>query len=189
MLAMIWHEIVCWFLKIYQDLKRFATQEHRIVFVLIFRCAEQFYVPNMQEQSKTGKKSEINRQTFVIWWLNSRRYRSVWYSFSCKKKIPAYIRDCWFFSENHMYVYLFFDCFTLALCLLIRDSRLFRTLDHLLPLILVWPGHCKKFMSIQCLELISNYLANEFRNQLNYISCSSSSSSNNVVSLYSNLNS
>jgi hypothetical protein len=54
------------FLKIYQDLKRFATKEHRIVFVLIFRCAEQFYVPNMQEQSKTGKKSEINRQTFVI---------------------------------------------------------------------------------------------------------------------------
>ena len=25
MLAMIWHEIVCWFLKIYQDLKRFAN--------------------------------------------------------------------------------------------------------------------------------------------------------------------
>ena len=39
--------------------------EHKIVFVLIFRCAEQFYVPNMQEQSKAGKKSEINRQTFV----------------------------------------------------------------------------------------------------------------------------
>ena len=58
MLAMIWHEIVCWFLKVYQDLKIFATQEHRIVFVLIFRCAEQFYVPNMQEQSKTGKKQK-----------------------------------------------------------------------------------------------------------------------------------
>ena len=83
MSAMIWHEIVCWFLKIYQDLKRFVAQEHRIVFVLTFRCAKQFYVPNMQEQSKAGKKSEINRQTFVIWWLNSRRYRSVWYLFSC----------------------------------------------------------------------------------------------------------
>ena len=35
MLATIWHEIVCWFLKIYQDLKRFAAQEHRIVFLLI----------------------------------------------------------------------------------------------------------------------------------------------------------
>ena len=85
MLAMIWHEIVCWFLKIYQDLKRFAAQEHRIVFILTFRCAKQFYVPNMQEQSKAGKKSEINRQTFVIWWLNSRRYRSVWYLFSCAR--------------------------------------------------------------------------------------------------------
>ena len=84
MLAMIWHKIVCWFLKNYQDLKRFATQEHRIVFILTFRCAKQFYVPNMQEQSKAGKKSEINRQTLVIWWLNSRTYRSVWYLFSCK---------------------------------------------------------------------------------------------------------
>jgi hypothetical protein len=37
-----------------------------IVVVLTFRCAKQFYVPNMQEQSKAGKKSEINRQTFVI---------------------------------------------------------------------------------------------------------------------------
>ena len=55
-------------MKFYQDLKRFAAQEHRIVFVLIFRCAEQFYVPSMQEQSKMGKKSEINRQTFVIWY-------------------------------------------------------------------------------------------------------------------------
>ena len=50
---------------------------------LTFRCAKQFYVPNMQEQSKVGKISEINRQTFVNWWLNSRRYRSVWYLLSC----------------------------------------------------------------------------------------------------------
>ena len=27
----------------------------------------------MQEQSKMGKNSEINRQTFVICWLDSRR--------------------------------------------------------------------------------------------------------------------
>ena len=87
MLAMIWHEIVCWFLKIYQDLKRFAAQEHKIVFVLTFWCSKQFYVPNMQEQSKVIKKSEINRQTVVIWWLNSRRYRSVWYLFSYRIQI------------------------------------------------------------------------------------------------------
>ena len=43
-----------------------ARQEHRIVFVLTFRCAKQFHVPNKLEQSKAGKKSEINRQTFVI---------------------------------------------------------------------------------------------------------------------------
>ena len=66
MLAMIWHEIVCWFLKIYQDLKRFAAQEHRIVFVLTFICEKQLYVPNMQEQSKGGKKSEIIRQTSLF---------------------------------------------------------------------------------------------------------------------------
>ena len=40
------------------DLKRFAAQEHRIVFVLTFRCAKQFYVPNMQEQSKAGKNQK-----------------------------------------------------------------------------------------------------------------------------------
>ena len=44
---------------------------------------KQFYVPIMQEQSKAGKKSEINRQTFFTGWLNSRRYRSVWHLFSC----------------------------------------------------------------------------------------------------------
>ena len=61
MLAMIWHETVCWFLKIYQDLKRFAAQKQRIVFVLTFRCAEQFFIANKQKQSKTGKNPEINR--------------------------------------------------------------------------------------------------------------------------------
>ena len=42
--------IVCWFLKFYQDLKKFAAQEQR----------------------KTGKNPEINRQSFVIWWHNSK---------------------------------------------------------------------------------------------------------------------
>ncbi len=42
----------------YQDLKTFAAQEQRIVFVLLFRCTEQFYVPKTQEQSKTGKKNQ-----------------------------------------------------------------------------------------------------------------------------------
>ena len=55
---MIWHEIVCWFLKIYQDLKIFAAQEHRIVFVLIFRCAKRFYVPNLQKGIKKQKSKD-----------------------------------------------------------------------------------------------------------------------------------
>ena len=54
MLVMIWHEIICWFLKTYQDLKRFVAQEHRIVFVLTFRCAKQFYVPNHARTVKSG---------------------------------------------------------------------------------------------------------------------------------------
>ena len=39
-------------------MKRFAAQEQRIVFVLIFRCAEEFYVPNTQEQSKWVKNQK-----------------------------------------------------------------------------------------------------------------------------------
>ena len=41
-----------------ENLPRFETQKQRIVFVLIFRCVEQFYVSNRQEWSKTGKKLE-----------------------------------------------------------------------------------------------------------------------------------
>ena len=63
MLAMIWHEIVCWFLKIYQYLKRFAAREQRIVFVLTFRCAEQFYVPNRQKRVKIQKSTD-NHSSF-----------------------------------------------------------------------------------------------------------------------------
>ena len=100
MLAMIWYEIVCWFLKIYQNLKMFAAQEHRIVFILTFRWAKQFYVPNMQEQSKAGKKSEINRQTFIIWWLNSRRYRSVWYLAIYDKLNFGLPSQNWIFDKN-----------------------------------------------------------------------------------------
>ena len=48
------------------DQTRFAAQKHRIVFVLTFRCAKQFYVPNMQEQSKVGKnqKSKDKHSSF-----------------------------------------------------------------------------------------------------------------------------
>ena len=55
MLAIIWHEIVCWFLKIYHDLKGFVTQEHRIVFVLIFRCRNNFMFPTCKNSQKWVK--------------------------------------------------------------------------------------------------------------------------------------
>jgi hypothetical protein len=44
-------------LLISKNVPSFVAQEHRTVFVLTFRCAKQFYVPTMQEQSKAGKKS------------------------------------------------------------------------------------------------------------------------------------
>ena len=44
-------------------MKRFAAQEHRIVFLLIFRCAEQYYVPNMQKQVKIQKSTD-NHSSF-----------------------------------------------------------------------------------------------------------------------------
>ena len=55
MLAMIWHEIVCWFLKIYQDLKRFAAQEYRIVFVMM---SKQFMRPTWKNSQKQVKKQK-----------------------------------------------------------------------------------------------------------------------------------
>ena len=63
MLAMIWNDIVCWFLKIYQDLERFAAQEHKIVFVLTFWCAKQFYVPSMQKQSKVKNQKSTDKHS------------------------------------------------------------------------------------------------------------------------------
>ena len=58
MLAMIWHEIVCWFLKIYQDLKRFAAQENRIVFVLDVQ--NNFMFPTCKNIQKWGKHSSFD---------------------------------------------------------------------------------------------------------------------------------
>ena len=66
MIAMIWHEIVCWFLKTYQYLKRFAAQEQRIVVVLDVQ--NNFMFPTSKNIQKWVK---INRQTFVIWWPNA----------------------------------------------------------------------------------------------------------------------
>ena len=73
-----------WFLKIYQDLKRFAATGTQNYFLFWFLDGQNnFMFQLLQIFSNLGNFSEINKQTFVIWWLNSRRYRSVWYLFSC----------------------------------------------------------------------------------------------------------
>jgi len=63
---MIWQEIVCWFLKIYQDLKIFAAQEHRIVFVLIFDVQNNFMFPTCKNSQKRVKnlKSTYKHSSF-----------------------------------------------------------------------------------------------------------------------------
>ena len=57
---MIWHEIICWFLRIDQDWKRFAAQEHRIVFVLISSLDVQnnFVFPTCKNSQKWVKSQK-----------------------------------------------------------------------------------------------------------------------------------
>ena len=76
MLAMIWHKIVCWFLKIYQDLKH----RNKELFLFWFLDVQNnFMFPTIREQSKVGKFSEINKQFHVKSWLTYRSYSSVWW--------------------------------------------------------------------------------------------------------------
>ena len=88
--AMIWHEIVSLLLKIYPLLTVLAW-EHRIVFVLIFRCAKQFYVPN---------DARINKQFHVKSWLTYWSYTSVLYLFSCKQTPKMAVRAHIFFKTK-----------------------------------------------------------------------------------------
>ena len=83
MLAMIWNEIVSWFLKF---TKIWKVLPHRNTELFLFWCLDvhnNFMFPTRKNSQKTGKNPEINRQSLVIWWLNSIKYRSVWYLFSC----------------------------------------------------------------------------------------------------------
>ena len=70
------------FTKIWKDLWHRNTE---LILFWLLDVQNNSMFPTMQEHSKTGKKSEIKRQTFVIWWLNSRRYRCFWYLFSFKQ--------------------------------------------------------------------------------------------------------
>ena len=57
-----------------------AWYDHKIV---LFWSAEQFYDHIMQKLVKTGKNTEINKQSNVKFWLNWIRYGAVSYSSSC----------------------------------------------------------------------------------------------------------
>jgi hypothetical protein len=46
-------------------------------------------LPTCKNSEKTGKNPEINRQSFVIWWHDSRKYRSVWYLLSSASKFAS----------------------------------------------------------------------------------------------------
>ena len=58
----------------------FAWCDHKIVFDW---SAEQFYDHIMQKLVRTGKNTEINKQSHVKFWLNWRKYETVSYLFSC----------------------------------------------------------------------------------------------------------
>ena len=65
MLAMICHEIVCWFLKIYQDLKKFPAQEQRI-WHWHLDVQNNFMFPTLKNSQKWVKiqKSTDNHSAF-----------------------------------------------------------------------------------------------------------------------------
>ena len=63
--------LTCWFLCFYLFLPVFAWSDHEIV---LFWYAEQFYDHIMQKLVKTGKNTEINKQSDVKFCLNPRIY-------------------------------------------------------------------------------------------------------------------
>ena len=84
MLAMIWHEIVCWFLKIYPLLTVLAWLGTYNCFAhLKVMTKKQFCVSVPQTFSNLGKFSEINKQFHVKSWLTYRSFSSVWWILSC----------------------------------------------------------------------------------------------------------
>ena len=61
----------------------------------------------MLKQSKAGKNPEMKRQSFVIWWLKSRKYRYFWYSTIDKSdwaglKLYFAINKCEYLPNKHL---------------------------------------------------------------------------------------
>ena len=66
----------------------FAWCDHKIVF---FWSAEQFYDHIMQKLVKTGKNTEVNKQSDVKFWLNWIKFGAVLYSLGCTPKEKHWI--------------------------------------------------------------------------------------------------
>ena len=81
MLATIWHEIVSWFLTISQDLRNMITK--LFLFWFSYQCRTILW----SQQTRTGKKPEINKQCHVKWWLKYRNNRLVSWRLSCIIKL------------------------------------------------------------------------------------------------------
>ena len=80
--AKTWHRIVCWFSWISLFFAVLAWPDQKIV---LLWSAEQFYDHIMQKRLKTGKNTEINKQSNVKFWLDFRKYGAVSYWLSCKQ--------------------------------------------------------------------------------------------------------
>ena len=76
MLAAIWLEIVSWFLTISQDLRNMITK--LFSFWFSYHCRILW-----SQQTRTGKKPEINKKCHVKWWLKYRNNGSVSWRLSC----------------------------------------------------------------------------------------------------------
>ena len=86
------------FTKIWKDL------QHRNTELFLLWCANNFMFP--ARTVKTGKKPEIKRQTFVIWWLNSRKYRSAWYLLSCTETLICICFLFWRLDLHNNFIFL-----------------------------------------------------------------------------------
>ena len=67
-------------MRFYLFLPAFAWCDHKIVLQI---KKKQFYDHIMQKLVKTGKYTEINKQSNVKFWLNGKKYGIISYSLSC----------------------------------------------------------------------------------------------------------
>ena len=135
-------------------LQVFAWSDHKIV---LFWSAEQFYEHIMQKPAKTGKYTEINKQSDVKFWLNWIRYEAVSYALSCtvvcnseihNQKLKKYIK-C--FLSWPLVLGFFLDALDL------KDIS-FNSVDHL-PRAHLFAHLCAHFCTHLCAPLCAHHCA------------------------------